>query len=60
MLLTPQGDIIELPFDWTMDDWPHNAHAPDFRYLMPICAQAKTKEVYMPEFDAAYEDDAPL
>ena len=43
-----------------MDDWPHYARAPDFEYLMPICAPAKAKEVYMPEFEAANEDDASL
>jgi peptidoglycan/xylan/chitin deacetylase (PgdA/CDA1 family) len=55
ILRAAEGDVIELPIDWTMDDWPHYAHAPDFGYLMPISAPEKAMEVYMAEFEAAYE-----
>ena len=55
VLQTAEGNVIELPIDWTMDDWPHYAHAPDFGYLMPISAPEKAMEVYLAEFEAAYE-----
>ena len=55
VLRAEEGEVIELPTDWAMDDWPHFAHAPDFSYLMPISSPDKAMEVYMAELEAAYE-----
>lgn len=49
------GSLIELPTDWTLDDWPHYMHNRDFRYLMPISAPHRAIEVFQAEFDAAWE-----
>lgn len=48
------GQLLELPTDWTLDDWPHYMHNRDFNYTMPISAPAKAMEVFRAEFDAAY------
>src|SRR5262245_5164100 len=49
------GQLIELPIDTTMSDWPHYAHVPDLGYLMQPKAPADAIEVFRAEFDAAYE-----
>jgi peptidoglycan-N-acetylglucosamine deacetylase len=49
------GSLIELPTDWTLDDWPHYMHNRDFRYTMPISAPRNAIEVFRAEFDAAWE-----
>ena len=49
------GELIELPIDTTMSDWPHFAHVPDLGYLMPPKSPAAAMEVFRAEFEAAYE-----
>ena len=48
-------ELIELPIDTTMSDWPHYAHVPNLGYLMPPKSPAAAMEVFRAEFDAAYE-----
>ena len=52
VMRAPEGEVIELPTDWAMDDWPQYAHSPDFHYLMPTRAPDKAMEVFMAEFEA--------
>jgi len=47
--------LIELPVDWTLDDFPHYAHNRDLGYRMPIAAPQRAHEVFRSEFDAAWE-----
>jgi peptidoglycan/xylan/chitin deacetylase (PgdA/CDA1 family) len=49
------GELIELPIDGTMSDWPHYAHVPDLGYLMSPKAPADAIEAFRAEFEAAYE-----
>jgi peptidoglycan-N-acetylglucosamine deacetylase len=49
------GELIELPIDSTMSDWPHYAHVPDLGYLMSPKAPDAAMDVFRAEFDAAYE-----
>ena len=49
------GDLIELPTQWSLDDWPHYMHSRDFNYAMPISAPQRALEVYRSEFDAAWD-----
>ncbi len=49
------GELIELPIDTTMSDWPHYAHVPDLGYVMQPKAPAAAIDVFRAEFDAAYE-----
>ncbi|HEX6793885.1 MAG TPA: polysaccharide deacetylase [Casimicrobiaceae bacterium] len=48
------GRLIELPVDWTFDDWPHYMHNRDFGYAMPIAAPERAMEVFRSAFDAAH------
>ena len=48
------GRLVELPTDWTLDDWPYYMHNRDFGYTMPISAPARAMEVFRAEFDAAH------
>lgn len=54
LLSTEAGDVIELPSDWTLDDWPQYVHAPDFDFGMPIKAPEDAMKVFMAEFEAAW------
>ena len=47
--------LLELPTDWTLDDFPHYAHNRDLGYRMPISAPQRAMEVFRSEFDAAWE-----
>ncbi|MSP67883.1 MAG: polysaccharide deacetylase [Alphaproteobacteria bacterium] len=49
------GTLVELPTQWTLDDWPHYMHSGDFNYRMPISAPARANEVFRTEFDAAWK-----
>jgi len=50
-----QGDIVELPSHWGMDDWPQFVHSMEFDYLMPINAPARAWEQFGAELEAMRE-----
>ncbi len=50
------GELVELPGFWSMDDWPHYMHSIEMDYMMPISAPERAAEVYMSEFEAAWEN----
>lgn len=54
MLRTDSRSLLELPTQWTLDDWPHYMHNRDFNYTMPISAPPRALEVFRSEFDAAW------
>jgi peptidoglycan-N-acetylglucosamine deacetylase len=54
MLRHASGQLLELPPDMTLDDWPHYMHNRDFRFTMPISAPARAMEVFRAEFDSAW------
>ena len=49
-----RGDLVELPTDWTLDDWPQYMFNRDYNSLMQIAAPARAIEVFRAEFDAAW------
>lgn len=49
------GTLVELPTHWALDDWPHYTHMPEFGYAMPISSPQRAMEVFLSEFDAAWE-----
>jgi peptidoglycan/xylan/chitin deacetylase (PgdA/CDA1 family) len=49
------GELVELPSHWALDDWPHFTHNPDLGYMMPISSPEQAMEVFLSEFDAAWE-----
>ncbi len=49
------GNIVELPTDWALDDWPHFMHNPDLHFSMPIKSPDQAMDVFMSYFEAARE-----
>lgn len=47
--------LVELPTDWAMDDWPQYTHNPDLHYSMPINSPDRAMDVYLSQFEAAWE-----
>ncbi len=56
ILKTDQGELVELPSHWGMDDWPQFVHTMDLDYMMPINAPSRGMEVFREEFEAMWED----
>ncbi|MFD1040027.1 polysaccharide deacetylase [Virgibacillus byunsanensis] len=55
LLESKNGKVIELPTHWAVDDWPQYAHFSELDYIMPIQSPQSAMEVFMSEFEAAYE-----
>ncbi|MBT4887984.1 MAG: polysaccharide deacetylase [Rhodospirillales bacterium] len=55
VLKSAKGQVIELPSQWAMDDWPQYTLAPDFNFMMPIKSPQQGMEVFMAEFEAMYK-----
>lgn len=55
LLRCAKGDLIELPGNWQLDDWPHFVHVHDLDFMMPIKSPQQAMECYMAEFDAMWE-----
>jgi peptidoglycan/xylan/chitin deacetylase (PgdA/CDA1 family) len=49
------GQLVELPFDGSMSDWPHYAHVPDLGYVQSPKAPSTAMEAFREEFDAVHE-----
>jgi peptidoglycan/xylan/chitin deacetylase (PgdA/CDA1 family) len=49
-----KGDLIELPTDLSLDDWPQYVNLGEFNYSMPIASPGRAMEVFRAEFDAAW------
>ena len=56
VLQTEGRELIEIPTHFAMDDWPQFGHFIDMGYLMPINSAARARELYLEEFDAAWEN----
>lgn len=50
-----KGQLVELPTDWTFDDWPQYMHNRDFNVTMPVKSPQSAMEVFRSEFSAAWE-----
>ncbi|MCY4463186.1 MAG: polysaccharide deacetylase [Albidovulum sp.] len=55
ILKTAEGELVELPSHWGMDDWPQYVHTMDLNYLMPINSPSRAMDVFREEFDAMWE-----
>ena len=55
-----KGDVVELPQYIANDDWPQFMHSWDLNYQMPINAPGRAKELYLSEFDVAWESGGGL
>jgi peptidoglycan/xylan/chitin deacetylase (PgdA/CDA1 family) len=55
LLRASNGDLVELPSSWALDDWPQYMHSIDLNFQMPIQSPQRANEVFMAEFEAAWE-----
>lgn len=46
--------LVELPTDWSRDDWPQYTNNSELGYRMPIKSPRAAMEVFISEFDAAW------
>lgn len=49
------GSILEIPQTITNDDYPYFMHNWDLNYMMPMVSPQQAMEIYLAEFDAAWE-----
>jgi peptidoglycan/xylan/chitin deacetylase (PgdA/CDA1 family) len=55
ILKTPNGELVELPTHWGVDDWPQYVQSKDLDYMMPIRAPQQGFEAFRQEFETAYK-----
>jgi peptidoglycan/xylan/chitin deacetylase (PgdA/CDA1 family) len=53
LLTSSNGDVIELPIDWTGDDWPQFVQSIDFDYAAPIRSASAGVKVFEEEMETA-------
>ena len=51
-----EGDLVELPSHWGLDDWPPYVHMADIGFEMPVRAPSNAIVAFRDEFDAAWEN----
>ncbi|WP_342641164.1 polysaccharide deacetylase family protein [Rhodoligotrophos ferricapiens] len=49
------GDLVELPSDMALDDWPQYVSMKEFGYQMPVQSPERAFDVFRAEFDAAFD-----
>lgn len=54
MLSGEQGQMLELPSDHALDDWPQYVNMRDFNHMLPIQSPQQAMQVFRAEFDAAW------
>lgn len=52
VLKTDNGEIVELPTSWALDDWPPYVHSIDLDYMFQIQSPDRAMETFMAEFEA--------
>lgn len=55
MLQGPSGQMLELPSDHALDDWPQYVNMRDFNHMLPIQSPQQAMQVFRSEFDAAWQ-----
>jgi len=55
MIASGSGQLVELPGDLSLDDWPQYANYKEFGWSMPIASPARAMEVFRAEFDAHWK-----
>ncbi len=55
LLKTADGELVELPTHWGVDDWPPYVHSLELDYVMQVMSPARAMEGFREEFEAAYE-----
>jgi peptidoglycan/xylan/chitin deacetylase (PgdA/CDA1 family) len=52
ILKSGNGEIVELPSSWALDDWPPYVHSIDLNYMYQIMSPDRAMETFMAEFEA--------
>ena len=55
VLETGNGQLVELPSHWGLDDWPQFVQSSDLNYMMPVRSPVSGVGIFEQEFEAAYE-----
>lgn len=55
ILSNAKGSVVELPSHYGLDDWPHYQVSRDFNYIMAVKAPSQAYQVFVDEFEAAWE-----
>lgn len=54
ILKAANGELVELPTHWGLDDWPQYVQSMDLDYMMPIRAPSHGFEAFRQEFEAIH------
>lgn len=54
LVQAPQGELVELPPHWGVDDWPPFAHFEEIGYLMPVRSPSDGIRSFIEEYEAAH------
>lgn len=54
ILKSAHGSLVEIPSDFSLDDWMQYVNLEEFGFRMPIQAPQRAMEVFQAEFDAAW------
>jgi len=55
VIKTDQGELVEIPSHWALDDWGQYAYVKEFNYRSPMKSPDQAMEVFMAEYDAAWK-----
>lgn len=54
MIESKEGQLVEIPSHWGLDDWPQYVQSMDLDYMMPIRSPKNGWQIFMEEFESAY------
>lgn len=55
VIASDAGKLIELPVDWSMDDWPQYVINPDLHFNMQPQSPDRAMDVFQSQFDTAWD-----
>ena len=56
MIETSNGNVLQIPFHWLLDDFPYYAYAPVAGLRGPGCSPASVARTWIAEFDGLYQE----
>lgn len=56
MIETDNGNVVQLPFHWLLDDFPYFAYVPAADMRGPGCSPASVARTWIAEFDGLYTE----
>ncbi len=55
VIKTDNGEMVEIPSHWALDDWGQYAYVKEFNYRSPMKSPDQAMEVFMAEYQAAWK-----